>query len=43
VNFREHRNKRVLLCVAAIAVAGLVLRAHVAHRLPTQRNVAAQH
>ena len=43
VNFREHRTKRVMLCLAAIAVAGFAVRSHFVRHSPVEQHVAAQH
>jgi hypothetical protein len=42
VNFRERRNKRILLCVAAIGVGGFVLHERAPRFLPLHGNVASQ-
>ena len=41
VNFREHRVRRVIFWISAAAVAGLMLYAHVGHRLPSHQPTPA--
>jgi hypothetical protein len=43
VNFGEHRFRRVVFWISAVAVAGFMLHAHVAHRVPAHQSPAAQH
>ena len=42
VNFREHRMRRVIFWLSAAAVAGFMVRAHVARRLPVPEKTAAE-
>ena len=44
VNFREHRVRRVIFWISAAAavVAGFMIHAHVAHRVPSNQPTPAE-